>query len=130
MPHLKIEYTANLDAHFDKAALCRTLFDALTALRDGGGAPVFPLLGTRVLAYPAAAHAVAAGGRAFVYLNLRVTPGRSPELIKAIGDATLAAVQAFLAPAMAAVPTRLTLHIDDTLPIYEGKLSISEAGST
>ncbi|MGV7210830.1 5-carboxymethyl-2-hydroxymuconate isomerase [Oxalobacteraceae bacterium A2-2] len=125
MPHLKIEYTANLDAHFDKEALCSTLFDALIALRDAGGAPVFPLLGTRVLAYPSAAHAVAAGGRAFVYLNLRVTTGRSPELIKAIGDATLAAAQAFLAPAMAAVPTRLTLHIDDTLPIYEGKLSTS-----
>lgn len=125
MPHLKIEYTANLDAHADIGELCKTLSQTLVTLKDDQGAPVFPLLGTRVLAYPAAQYAVADGeqGRAFVYLNMRITPGRSDALVKAVGDAVLAAAQAQLAPALDKLPLRLTLHIDATPPGYEGKFS-------
>jgi 5-carboxymethyl-2-hydroxymuconate isomerase len=125
MPHLKIEYTANLDAHADIAELCKTLSHTLVTLKDANGTLVFPLYGTRVLAYPAAQYAVADGeqGRAFVYMNMRITPGRSPELVQSVGDAVLAAAQAYLAPALDKLPVRLTLHIDDTAPGYEGKFS-------
>jgi 5-carboxymethyl-2-hydroxymuconate isomerase len=125
MPHLKIEYTANLDAHADIGGLCKTLSHTLVTLKDAGDALVFPLYGTRVLAYPAAQYAVADGeqGRAFVYMNMRVTPGRSLELVRAVGDAVLAAAQAYLAPALDKLPVRLTLHIDATPPDYEGKFS-------
>lgn len=125
MPHLKIEYTANLDAHADIAELCKTLSHTLVTLKDANGTLVFPLYGTRVLAYPAAQYAVADGeqGRAFVYMNMRVTPGRSDELIKAVGDELLAAAKAHLAPVLARLPLRLTLHIDATPPGYEGKFS-------
>jgi 5-carboxymethyl-2-hydroxymuconate isomerase len=125
MPHLKIEYTANLDAHADMGGLCKTLSHTLVTLKDAGDALVFPLYGTRVLAYPAAQYAVADGeqGRAFVYMNMCVTPGRSPELVHAVGDAVLAAAQAYLAPALDKLPVRLTLHIDATAPDYEGKFS-------
>ena len=125
MPHLKIEYTANLEAHTDIGALCKTLSHTLVTLRDANGTLVFPLYGTRVLAYPAAQYAVADGeqGRAFVYMNMRVTPGRSDELIKAVGDELLAAAKAHLAPVLDKVPLRLTLHIDATAPGYEGKFS-------
>jgi 5-carboxymethyl-2-hydroxymuconate isomerase len=93
MPHLKIEYTANLEQHTDIGALCKTLSHTLVTLKDANGALVFPLYGTRVLAYPAAQYAVADGeqGRAFVYMNMRITPGRSDELVAAVGDAVLAA---------------------------------------
>lgn len=125
MPHLKIEYTANLDAHVDIGALCKTLSHTLVTLKDPGGTLVFPLLGTRVLAYPAAQYAVADGeqGRAFVYMNMRITPGRSEELVTAVGDALLAAARTHLAPALDKLPVRLTLHIDATPPGYEGKFS-------
>lgn len=125
MPHLKIEYTANLDAYSDIGALCKTLSHTLVTLKDGAGQAVFPLLGTRVLAYPAAQYAVADGEqqRAFVYLNLRITPGRSAELVQAVGEAVLAAAQAQLAPVLAQLPLRLTLHIDATPPAYEGKFA-------
>ncbi|MQA41946.1 5-carboxymethyl-2-hydroxymuconate isomerase [Rugamonas aquatica] len=125
MPHLKIEYTANLDAHADIGELCKTLSHTLVTLKDDQGAPVFPLLGTRVLAYPAAQYAVADGeqGRAFVYMNMRITPGRSDALVKAVGDAVLAAAHAQLAPTLDKLPLRLTLHIDATPPGYEGKFS-------
>ena len=125
MPHLRIEYTANLDAHTDIGALCKSLSHTLVTLKDDQGAPVFPLYGTRVLAYPAAQYAVADGeqGRAFVYMNMRITPGRGPELVTAAGDAVLAAARAHLAPALGQLPVRLTLHIDATPPAYEGKFS-------
>ncbi|RFP11334.1 MULTISPECIES: 5-carboxymethyl-2-hydroxymuconate Delta-isomerase [unclassified Duganella] len=125
MPHLKIEYTANLDALADIGELCKTLSHTLVTLKDSGGTLVFPLLGTRVLAYPAAQYAVADGeqGRAFVYMNMRITPGRSEELVTAVGDAVLAAARAHLAPVLYKLPVRLTLHIDATPPAYEGKFS-------
>lgn len=125
MPHLKIEYTANLDAHADIAGLCKALSHTLVTLPDANGKLVFPLYGTRVLAYPASDYAVADGeqGRAFVYMNMRITPGRSVELVQAVGDAVLAAAQAYLEPALNKLPVRLTLHIDATPPGYEGKFS-------
>ena len=125
MPHLKIEYTANLDQHADIGALCTALSHTLVTLTDANGVLVFPLYGTRVLAYPAAQYAVADGeqGRAFVYMNMRVTPGRSDELVTAVGDAVLAAANAHLAPLLDKLPLRLTLHIDATPPAYEGKFS-------
>jgi 5-carboxymethyl-2-hydroxymuconate isomerase len=125
MPHLKIEYTANLDAHADIGELCKVLSHTLVAVEDAGGKLVFPLYGTRVLAYPATQYAVADGeqGRAFVYMNMRITPGRSPELVQAVGDAVLAAAQAYLTPALDKLPVRVTLHIDATPPGYEGKFS-------
>lgn len=125
MPHLKIEYTANLDAHADIGALCKKLSHTLVTLKDAAGALVFPLYGTRVLAYPAAQYAVADGeqGRAFVYLNMRITPGRGPELVQTIGETLLSAAREHLAPAMDQLPLRLTLHIDATPPGYEGKFT-------
>lgn len=125
MPHLTIEYTANLDAHSDVSALCKALSHTLVTLKDPAGALVFPLYGTRVLAFPAARYAVGDGeqGRTFLYLNLRITPGRSADLIKTIGDTVLSAAREHLAPAMDKLPLRLTLHIDETPPAYEGKFT-------
>jgi 5-carboxymethyl-2-hydroxymuconate isomerase len=125
MPHLKIEYTANLDAHADIGTLCKVLSHTLVTLQDDADALVFPLYGTRVLAYPAAQYAVGDGeqGRAFVYLNMRITPGRSPALVRKIGDTLLAAAKEYLAPLMDQLPLRLTLHIDATPPDYEGKFT-------
>ena len=79
MPHLVVLYTRNLEAETDIGALCRTLADAMLAVKDERGAQVFPTGGTRVLAYPAAHHAVAdgSGDFAFCWFNLRMGRGRS-----------------------------------------------------
>ena len=58
MPHLDIQYTANLEADADMTGLCRTLTATLVGLRNDAGEPVFPLTGTRVMAWPAAHYAV------------------------------------------------------------------------
>ena len=124
MPHLNIQYTANLDALTGMGQLCNTLAATLVALRgEDGVAPLFPVAGTRVMAWPAPHFAVADGkpGRAFVYMNLLITPGRSEALKKRAGDALLAAASAHLDPVFAQHAVGLTLHIDEAAPAYEGK---------
>lgn len=123
MPHLRIDYTGNLDAHVDMQALCTQLCRTLTQFQDETGNSVFPLTGTRVLAYPAPYAAVADGAddRAFVYLLLRIAPGRPPALLDAVGKALLAQVDRHLAPITALRSIRATLQFDEGKPVYEGK---------
>lgn len=123
MPHLRIDYTANLDPDVDMPGLCKALANAMAALADAAGKPVFPLAGTRVLACPAPFHAVGEGqpGNSFMYLNLRVTPGRSPEIVQMAGDALLAVVRAHIDRAGIGAPLAITLHIDELAASYEGR---------
>jgi 5-carboxymethyl-2-hydroxymuconate isomerase len=123
MPHLRIDYTGNLDAHIDMQALCNVLCRTLTQFQDETGNSVFPLTGTRVLAYPAPYAAVAdgAGDRAFVYLLLRLAPGRPQALLDAVGKALLAQVDCALAPVKGLRSIRATLQFDEGRPVYEGK---------
>lgn len=124
MPHLVVLYTPNLEAQTDMTALCRALADAMLAARDEAGAPVFPPGGTRVLAFPAAHYAVADGQRdyAFVYLNLRMAPGRSEAVKKAAGDHLLAVVRAHFEALLAQRLLGITLQIDEAPgQVYDGK---------
>jgi 5-carboxymethyl-2-hydroxymuconate isomerase len=123
VPHLVILYTRQLDAETDMTALCRALADTMLAARDEAGRPVFPIGGTRVLAYPAAHHAVADGARdyAFAYLNLRMGRGRSEEVRLAAGEALLATARAHFAPLLASRLVGLTLQIDEGPEVYDAK---------
>ena len=125
MPHLVILYTPQLDAETDMAALCRTLADTMLAVKDETGKQVFPTGGTRVLAYPAAHHAVADGQRdyAFAYLNVRMARGRSDAVKQQAGDTLLAAAKAHLAPVFERRLLGLTLQIDEGAEVFDGKLS-------
>ncbi len=92
MPHLTILYTPNIEPEGDVATLCRKLAAVMKSLQDEAGRPVFPTGGIRVLAYPAAHHAVAdvavegAADFGFCYLNLRVSRGRSAATLQAAGQ--------------------------------------------
>ena len=123
MAHLVILYTAQLDAETDVTALCRALADTMLAVKDETGKQVFPTGGTRVLAYPAAHHAVADGQRdcAFAYLNLRMGRGRSPAVKQQAGDALLAAAKRHLAPVLEQGLLGITLQIDEGAEVYDGK---------
>ena len=123
MPHLRIEYTSNLDEHLDMQSLCVVLARTLAQFEDDTGAPVFPLTGTRVLAYPAPYFAVADGApdRAFLYLNLRIAPGRDRKLLESISKALLAQCDGLLARITALRSIRATLHIDEGKPVAESK---------
>lgn len=123
MPHLVILYTPQLDAECDMSGLCRRLADTMLEQRDEQGARVFPIGGIRVLAYPAAHHAVAdgSGDHAFAYFNLRMGRGRSDAVKRAAGDALVAAARAFLAGVLAHRPVGLTLQIDEGPEVFDGK---------
>lgn len=139
MPHLVIYYTPNLDrpsseGGSDMNALCRALADTLLAQRDEAGKPVCPIGGVRVLAYPAAHHAVADGGEAgraaggtgdyaFVYLHLRLGRGRSPATHRAVGAALQDCANAHFASLLASSHIGVTLQIDEGLEVFSSKNS-------
>ena len=125
MPHVTIQYTANLDPEANMGVLCSALAEVLCAQRDGEGKRVFPIGGTRVLAYPAAAFAVADGApdRAFVYLNVRIAPGRAPQHVAAAGEALMAIVRRHFAALFASRPLGITLQVDEGAPSFDVKHS-------
>ncbi len=125
MPHLVLLYSRNLEAETDMSALCRSLADAMLAIRDEVGQSVFPIGGVRVLAYPAAHFAIADGQRdyAFVYLNLRMGRGRSADVKQKTGEQLLAAARAHFAPVFARRYLGVTLQIDEGQQVFDAKHS-------
>jgi 5-carboxymethyl-2-hydroxymuconate isomerase len=124
MPHLVILYTRQLDDEADVAGLCRALADTMLQLHDEAGAAVFPVGGTRVLAYPAAHHAVAdgSGDHAFMYLNLRMGRGRSAATQQRCGQALADRVKAYMAPVMSRRPLGLTVQVDEGPEVFDAKV--------
>jgi 5-carboxymethyl-2-hydroxymuconate isomerase len=126
MPHLVILYTPNIEPKTDLSALCRALADEMLEIRDEAGKQVFPIGGTRVLAYPAAHYAVADGKSdyAFMYLNVRMATGRSEAVKKDAGDRLLAKVKEHFAPIFESELIGITLQIDESPgQVYDGKHS-------
>ena len=126
MPHLVILYTPNIEPKTDLSALCRALADTMLALRDEADKPVFPIGGTRVLAYPAAHYAVAdgKGDYGFMYLNVRMGTGRSDAVKKEVGDRLLAVVKRHFSPIFDSELIGITLQVDESPgQVYDGKHS-------
>ena len=132
MPHLVILYTPQLDAETDMTALCRRLADAMITVKDEAGAAVFPTGGVRVLAFPAAHHAVADGGAAgravgsdgdcaFAYFNLRMGRGRSEAVKQQAGELLARTAREHLAPVLARRAIGLTLQIDEGAEVFDAK---------
>ncbi|CAB3663747.1 5-carboxymethyl-2-hydroxymuconate isomerase [Achromobacter kerstersii] len=132
MPHLVILYSGNLEPAVDMTAVCRALADAMRKVKDEDGKAVFPIGGIRVLAYPAAHHAVADDGAAgleggesgdygFVYLNLRIGGGRSAAVIQAAGDAITAVARSQLGSLLEARRVGMTFQVDIGREAYDVK---------
>lgn len=107
MPHLTVEYSANLDGRADLDWLCAALLDTL--LETG----LFEMGAVRVRALRAEHYAVAdrLPNNAFVDLNLRIGQGRSADEKKRTGDALFATATALLAPLLATPHFALSLEI-------------------
>ena len=126
MPHLVILYTPNIEPKTDLTVLCRSLADTMLALRDEANMPVFPIGGTRVLAYPATHYAVAdgKGDYGFMYLNVRMASGRSDVVKKEVGDKLLAVVKQHFAPIFERALIGITLQVDESPgQVFDGKHS-------
>jgi 5-carboxymethyl-2-hydroxymuconate isomerase len=123
MPHLTLLYSPNLEVDADMPALCHKLAATMQAVRDEAGQPVFPLGGIRVLAYPAAHHAVGDGAPelAFCYFNLRRARGRSEATRQAAGQALVDCARAHFAPVLARRTVGLTLQVDEGSEVFDAK---------
>ena len=123
MPHLVIQYSQNLEQKMDVQGLCQTLSQEILAQQDAKGNRVFPIGGTRVLAYPAPHYVIAdgQGDYGFIYLNFRITAGRPPELVKQVGDAMLARLREYMNPIFERETIGYTLQIDEGPEVYDAK---------
>ena len=96
MPHLTIEYSANLRNFGGFSKLCSELAKVLVD-RQAEGEPVFPIGGIRVRAIVAEHWCIgdgSLGDAAFVHARLQVGAGRSEAVRKATGDALFEALTA------------------------------------
>lgn len=109
MPHISIEYSANLEKLADVGGLCEALRAAAAAH------PVFPMAGVRVRAYAARHYAIADGNpeHAFVDIHVRLREGRAQADKKDATEALFSAAKAFLAPVMAHHSLALSLEMRD-----------------
>lgn len=107
MPHVSIEYSANLDERIDIQALCETIHTG--ALATG----FFELGAVRVRAVCCAYYAVAdkLPENAFAHITLRLGRGRSAADKKTIGDTIFAAADKFCAPLLATPHFALSFEI-------------------
>lgn len=109
MPHLSIEYSANLDAAVDMAELCRV------AARAIGNTGLFEVGAIRVRAFRSNAYAIAdqLPENAFVDLCFRIGEGRDMNERKRAGDMIFASMREFFAPQIATDYFALSLEIQE-----------------
>lgn len=118
MPHIWIEYSANLASDLDLPHAMKTLQDA--AIDDGS---VFPLAGARTRAVRVDDYRIVDGhpDNAFIHVLLKVGHGRSSDERKVLAERTFAALQTLTAPIMQRRPLGLSLQVEEADPILNLK---------
>ena len=118
MPHLSIEYSANLESDVDMGALCERLRVA------GIATGIFPLAGIRVRALRCDHYAIADGRpeHGFIDISVRLRGGRPMDKRKTATAEIFAAAEEFLADVIATKPIALSLEMRDIDPELSPKL--------
>ena len=113
MPHLIVEYSANLDRAVDIPALVKAVHDA--ALETG----VFPIGGLRTRAERRDVYRIADGhaDNGFIHVQARIGHGRTPEVRQKAAEQIFAAVKRMTAEHFARAPLGLTLEICEIDPV-------------
>lgn len=112
MPHITVEYSANLEAHVEMTDLMWVIHDV--ALKTG----VFPLGGIRVRAARRDLYIVADGNpeNCFIHVTLLIGVGRSAETKKAACDTIFQAVCDQLAEPFERIPLAISLTLNELNP--------------
>jgi 5-carboxymethyl-2-hydroxymuconate isomerase len=119
LPHIQIDYSANLEQRLDIVGLCRALRDA--AAETG----VLPLAGLRVRA-TACTHMVIADGNpdhAFLDISLRLRGGRSAQDKARATAHIFAAAETYCAEVLASSSLMLSFEMRDIDPELSPKTS-------
>ena len=117
MPHLIVEYSANIE---DQIAL-DALLDKLHACALGTG--VFPIGGLRVRAHRADAYRIAdkAPDNGFVHVTAIIGHGRPLDVQQRAGEELLAALTEHLEPLYERSPLAISLNIQESHPVLNFK---------
>jgi 5-carboxymethyl-2-hydroxymuconate isomerase len=117
LPHLIIEYSANLEEHLGLDGLMDELHR--TALETG----VFPIGGLRVRAHPTEHYRIAdcdpANG--FVHVTAMIGHGRPLEVRQRAGERLFAALTAYLEPLFNERPLAISFNIQEFDPVLSYK---------
>jgi len=119
MPHIMIDYSANMEDAVDMAALCELL--RKTGIETG----VFPMAGIRVRAFRADHVAIADGDprHGYIDISIRLRGGRTFEVRKAATEKLFAAAKAYLEPVIATTSMALSMEMRDIDPELSPKLN-------
>ncbi len=109
MPHVHIDYSANLDQAVDMGALCETIRATMA------GIETFPMPGIRVRATRVDHYAIADGNpkHGFVDISVRLRAGRADDVKKDALVQIFDAAKAFLGPAMQTRSIALSTEMRD-----------------
>jgi len=112
MPHLIIDYSANLEDAIDMAGLCNALRIAMMDM------DIFPAAGVRVRAMAATHYSIADGNPAHGYIDisLRLRAGRQLAAKKAATQTLFKLAEDFIAPVMAQRSIALSFEMRDIDP--------------
>lgn len=113
MPHLIVEYSANLDADIEPAALAAALHEA--ALETG----VFPIGGCRTRLARRDVYVIGDGhsDNRFIHVQARIGGGRTAEVRQMAAEHIFARLKSFTAGVFARRPLGLTLEIVEIDPV-------------
>jgi 5-carboxymethyl-2-hydroxymuconate isomerase len=119
VPHLTIEYSANLEPDVDVQALVDALHEAAV---DTG---VFPLGGIRTRATSCRHYRIADGdpANAFVHVVLRIAAGRDAATRDRAGAHVFGALSGHLAPVHAARPLAISFELQEITPAWSARLN-------
>jgi 5-carboxymethyl-2-hydroxymuconate isomerase len=114
VPHLTLEYSANLAGEESIGQLCHALARGLDAQRENEQR-VYPLGGIRVRALRCEQYCIADGraDAAFLHANLKIGAGRSEAAKKATGDALFALIKQHFATEFEQHGLALSLEINE-----------------
>jgi 5-carboxymethyl-2-hydroxymuconate isomerase len=117
MPHIVVEYSANLRGRIEPEELIECVHRA--ALRTG----VFPVGGTRTRAAERTCYRIADGhpDNAFVHLVLRIAHGRDLATRRRVGEEVFGAVCKYLEGLSERAPLGISLEIQEIDPALSWK---------
>lgn len=112
MPHIIIEYSANLESEIDMSAFCEHVRKAAV------GIDMLPMPGIRVRALRTEHYAIADGNpqHAFVDISIRLRAGREPDAKTQAVNALFLAAKSFLSSVMACRSLALSMEMRDIDP--------------
>ena len=109
MPHLMIDYSANIEPDVDIGALCDTLRDVAASI------DAFPLAGVKVRAVRVDHYAIADGNpeHGFIDISVRIREGRDMETKQNAAQKIFDAANEFVADLMQRRSLALSLELRD-----------------